>query len=113
METGSFPDSWGRSIICPVHKSGSTGNPGNYRDISITNVTYMIFSGVVNKRLYDWAEMNSKIDESQAGFRHGYSAVDNIFPLQAMQTVATAVKLRRYVLSEYWYGAEGVDIEDT
>jgi len=42
-------------------------------------------SGIINKRLYDWAEDNHKIDESQYGFRRGYSAVDNnIFCLQAM-----------------------------
>ena len=45
---------------------------------------YKIFSGVINKRLYEWAENNHKIDECQAGFRHGYSAVDNVFCLQAM-----------------------------
>jgi len=27
---------------------------------------YKIFSGIVNKRLYDWAEIYYKIDESQA-----------------------------------------------
>ena len=45
---------------------------------------YKIFSGVIDQRLYDWAEENNKIDESQAGFRHGYSEIDNIFCLQAM-----------------------------
>jgi hypothetical protein len=34
-----------------------------------------IFSGIINKRLYDWAEDNAKTNESQAGFRKGYSAV--------------------------------------
>ena len=45
---------------------------------------YKIFSIILNKRLYSWAEENEKLDEAQAGFRAGYSAVDNIFSLSAV-----------------------------
>jgi len=44
---------------------------------------YMIFSHIMNNRLYSRAEDN-KIDEAQSGFRRGYSAIDNIFCLQAI-----------------------------
>ena len=84
FSTANSPSSWKTSAIIPIHKSGPSNIPGNYRGISITNTMYKIFSGIINKRLYDWAEENNKIDESQAGFRKGYSAVDNIFCLQAM-----------------------------
>lgn len=84
FETGDIPKSWGQSIICHIHKSGPTHVPGNYRGISLTNTMYKIFSGIINKRLYEWAEENNKIDESQSGFRSGYSAIDNVFCLQAM-----------------------------
>ena len=84
LHTGIFPKSWGKSIITPIHKSGPKNIPSNYRGISITNTMYKIFAGVINKRLYEWAEEYEKIDESQAGFRRGYSAIDNIFCLQAM-----------------------------
>ena len=84
LETKEFPSSWGKSIICPIHKSGSTHMPENYRGISLTNTIYKIFTGIINKRLYEWAETNHKIDESQSGFRTGYSAIDNVFCLQAI-----------------------------
>jgi len=84
FSTAYIPSSWKTSAIIPIHKSGPSNIPGNYRGISITNTMYKIFSGTINKRLYDWAEKNNKIDESQVGFRKGYSAVDNIFCLQAM-----------------------------
>jgi hypothetical protein len=45
---------------------------------------YKIFAGVIYKRFYEWTERYSKNDESQARFRSGYSADDNIFCLQAM-----------------------------
>ena len=78
LSTGQFPNAWGHSIITPIYKSGSTDNPSNYRGISITNTLYKVFSDVINKRLYSWAEEFGKIDESQAGFRQGYSAVDKL-----------------------------------
>jgi hypothetical protein len=34
--------------------------------------------------LYEFTENNNKFDESQAGFRAGCSAIDNVFCLQAM-----------------------------
>ena len=45
---------------------------------------YKIFSNIIYARLYKWAEKFNKIDESQAGFRNGYSTSDNIFILQSM-----------------------------
>ncbi|XP_060562301.1 uncharacterized protein LOC132721934 [Ruditapes philippinarum] len=94
--TGNIPLSWRSSAITPVYKSGPSNIPGNYRGISITNTMYKIFSGVINKRLYDWAEENNKIDESQAGFRKGYSAVDNIFRLQSMVQKYLSKKCGRF-----------------
>lgn len=84
FQFGSFPISWGESIICPIHKSGPKNDPNNYRGISLTTSLYKIFSIVLNSRLYSWAESNNKIDEAQAGFRRGYSAIDNVFNLQAI-----------------------------
>jgi hypothetical protein len=80
FSTGNIPLPLRSSATTPVYKSGPSNIPGNnYRGISITNTMFKIFSGIINKRLYDWAEVNNKIDESHAGFRKGYSAVDNIF----------------------------------
>lgn len=43
------------------------------------NTMYKIFSIILNKRLYKWAEENIMLDEAQAGFRSGYSVVANIY----------------------------------
>ena len=84
LNTGVFLKSWGESVICPIHKSGSHSDPSNYRGISLLNTMYKIVSTIINNRLYIWAEENNEIDEGQAGFRRGYATVDNIFNLQAM-----------------------------
>ena len=51
LSTGTFPKSWGESIICPLHKSGPKNDPNNYRGISLTTTMYKIFSIVLNSRL--------------------------------------------------------------
>ena len=43
-----------------------------------------IFTSIIHKRLYDCSESNKIIDEAQAGFRRGYSTIDNIFTLQSV-----------------------------
>ena len=45
---------------------------------------YKIFSNIVNDRIYNSADTFNLIDESQAGFRHGYSVTDNLFTLQSI-----------------------------
>jgi hypothetical protein len=39
---------------------------------------------VLSNQLTTGAEANSVIDESQTGFRRGYSTIDNVFNLQAI-----------------------------
>ena len=39
---------------------------------------------MMHNRLYQWAEENNKIDESQTGFRKGYSTIDNLFVLMSL-----------------------------
>lgn len=67
-----------------TQKSGSTQDRNNFRGIALINTVYEIFSSILNKRLYSWAEENDKLDEAQAGIRAGYSAVDNIFSLSSV-----------------------------
>ena len=60
---------------------------------------YKIFSGIINDRLYAWAADHDIIEESQAGFRPGYSVADNLFCLQSMvQKYITKPGGRFYVL---------------
>ena len=42
------------------------------------------FNGILTARVQKWAEENNVLDESQAGFRRGFSTIDNIFFLHAM-----------------------------
>ena len=53
-------------------------------EVSLINSISKIFTGILTSRLQIWAEEKEVIDESQAGFRKGYSAIDNVFSLQAL-----------------------------
>ena len=83
-DLGKYPIQWARAIIVPIHKSGSHDNPNNYRGISLLSCISKCFTTILNKRLYNWLENESKIVENQAGFRKNYSTTDNIFTLHAI-----------------------------
>jgi hypothetical protein len=83
-ETGVFPAQWTEGVIVPIHKKGNRNDPGNYRGITLLNITGKIFTTVLNSRLKTWAEETNAIDECQAGFRNGYSTTDKNFVLQSI-----------------------------
>ena len=84
FEMGIFPIQWGIAVIVPIYKSGDRDCCGNYRGISLLSVTSKIYTSIINKRLYNWAETNNKINEEQAGFRRNYSTIDHIYTLHAI-----------------------------
>ena len=59
-------------------------DPNNCRAFSLILILNKTLTGMMYKRLYSWAVENSKIDETQAGFRKEYSTVDNILTLMAI-----------------------------
>jgi len=82
--SGNFPKDWCKGIIYPLHKKGAKSEVNNYRGISLLSATSKLFTKILNDRLVYWAESLHLIPESQAGFRKGYSTIDNIFTLQSM-----------------------------
>ena len=66
------------------------------------SIVSKVFTAILNKRLYAWAENEEKISKEQVGFRKGYSTIDHIF------TLITMVK------SKYFFGTVrwGANISD-
>lgn len=75
--SNKVPDSFKKSIIFPIHKKGKINEISNYRGISLIDSIAKIFTGVLEERLKAFVEENQILNESQAGFRPGYSTVDN------------------------------------
>ena len=82
-----FPLDWCKSVIIPLFKKkGDYKNSDNYRGILLLSAVSNVFTAILNKRLYTWAEHEQKISKEQAGFRKGYSTADHIFTLTSMIT---------------------------
>lgn len=47
----------------------------------MNDTLYKIFTGILHKRLNHWVDDHNILNEYQAGFRSGYSTIDNIFNL--------------------------------
>lgn len=87
MRKKKMPEAFKKSIIFPLYKKGNADDPSNYRAISYADAIAKIFTGILLKRLNAFIEQHKSLSEFQAGFRPGYSTIDNIY------TVTNLVKL--------------------
>ena len=84
FQSGYFPPCWSQSIIVPLHKKGDINCTDNYRGISLLDVFGKIYVSIINRRVTFYVNVYDKISEAQAGFREGYSTIDNAFILSAI-----------------------------
>ena len=83
FDKGIYPNNWCESIILPLYKKGEVNDPGNYRGISLTDISSKIYGTIINKRIQKWVDENNITGEVQAGFKAGYSTIDHVFTLMA------------------------------
>ena len=83
FDKGIYPNNWCESIILPLYKKGEVNDPGNYRGISLTDISSKIYGTIINKRIQKWVDENNITGEVQAGFKSGYSTIDHVFTLMA------------------------------
>ncbi|XP_077986167.1 uncharacterized protein LOC144440655 [Glandiceps talaboti] len=89
---GIFPNSWSVGTIVPIFKKNEPCKPENYRAISLLSIFSKVFTSILNERIKIWAKQFNIVPECQAGFREGYSTVDNFFTLYA--TLQKSVSVR-------------------
>ena len=89
---GEYPESWYNSIIVTLHKKGDVNDGNNYRGISLQSVFSKLYASIINRRLSFFAQIYGKISEAQAGFKPGYSTIDNAFVLRALVECRLAKK---------------------
>ena len=73
LNSGQFPYEWSEILIYPIHKSGSTDIPSNFRPISLITTLTKVFTSILNSRLNLWCDENNAIPEEQAGFSVNFS----------------------------------------
>ena len=79
------PLSWSKvpCLRSNARKKGAQNDKKNYRPINILSCMGRLFTSILNNRLYTLSEELNAICQNQAGFRKGYSTVDNIFLMVA------------------------------
>jgi sorting nexin-29 len=80
MAGGKMPEDWEIGIICPIFQKGNKLDCNNYKDITLLDIAYKVFSNVLNKRLKKITE--NVLGEYQCGFRKNRSTSDQIFVIR-------------------------------
>ena len=68
----------------PIHKSGNTDDPNNYRGICISSCLGKCFTLIMNTRLNDFLESNKITNKSQIGFRKNCRTADHLLVLKTL-----------------------------
>ena len=85
FDSGIIPESWSVGVMIAIFKNkGSKLDPEMYRGITLNSCFSKTFSAILNNRLNKYSDTIELISKSQAGFRRGFSTVDNIFVLFAL-----------------------------
>lgn len=81
LTTGQVPNNMKISRITPIHKSGDTNNPSNYRPISILPIIDKIMSKLINEQLMNYIDNHKILDNRQYGFRPRSNTATALFDL--------------------------------
>ena len=82
MKTGSVPDTWLKVVIKPIPKGNNQSTiPSEYRGISLQSFIAKSYCRILNNRLREYIENNSKISDEQNGFRQNGCCQDHILTL--------------------------------
>ena len=97
LDTGIIPEIWTAGIIMAIYKNkGDPSSPDSYRGITLVSSMGKLFTSILNDRLTKYADLVNIIPEAQAGFRKGYSTVDNIFCLHVLIEIYLAMGKKLY-----------------
>ena len=83
LDTGVMPSEWLVGTIVPLYK-GDIQDVNNYRGITLLSCMGKLFTSILNERLNEYSNTLSLINETQTGFRHGYSNLDHILLLKCI-----------------------------
>ena len=70
-------EDWKKGVICPIYKKGDKRVAKSYRGVTLMDTVYKIYAGILDERLK--AEIESKLEESQFGFRNGTGVTGAVF----------------------------------
>ena len=84
LTSGKFPESWTEGLITPIHKSGNSLDPNNYRVICVSSCMGKLFCSILNNRLMNFVNEKQLIHPTQIGFMPGNRTADHILTLKTL-----------------------------
>ena len=78
LDLGVTPEVLKRSVVVPIHKGGSKGDPANYRPVSLTSHLVKIFEKIIRKKIVAYMDEYKLFSSSQHGFTAGRSCVSQL-----------------------------------
>lgn len=75
---GKFPNVWKLGVVSPIHKDGDKTSPSNFRPITLLSIFSKLLEKIVNKRLVQYLENKSLLNDKQFGFRRNKSTEDAV-----------------------------------
>ena len=73
FRTGRVPDIWKMAKLKPLHKTGATNDPSNYRPISVLPILSKILERAMHSQLPSYLENNNLLTKCQFGYRKNRS----------------------------------------
>ena len=107
---GEIPQRLKRSLIIPIHKGGSQGEPANLRPISLTSHIMKTIERVIRRNFVIFLEAGCKLDPKQHGTRAQRSPLSWL--LQHQDKILKALERGENMDSIYLDFAEAYDKVD-
>ena len=84
FKAGEFPEMWTEGLISPIHKSGNSLDPNNYRGICVSSCMGKLFCSILNTRLMNFTNNKKIIHSSQIGFMPERRTADHALTLKTL-----------------------------
>ena len=78
FQSGMIPNVWKLANVTPIFKKGPSGNPENYRPISLTNIMRKVFESNIKDQLMIFLNANRIVTMAQHGFQAAHSTLSNL-----------------------------------
>ena len=92
FDSGNYPEQWDCSLITPIHKTGPTDNPNNYRGIAVSSSISKIYNKILANRLDEYMNQNNLWSNLQGGFKKKIRTEDNIMVLKTIITEISEIQ---------------------
>ena len=76
LKAGIFPETWKKSYLVPIFKSGKKSDVRNYRGIAVISCIPKLFEAIINQKLF--SQIKNRITTMQHGFFEGRSTSTNL-----------------------------------